>query len=169
MGHPRLSNLLRHASLSYPSTAFFPGVSTPRNDHLPSQQLPHVSRATKSDDVPVVRSSAAVEVHETRWRSAAKSFSWQVIDCGVTAIASYAFTHSLAVAGAMAGFHMFSDSILLYFHERIWNLFEWGRAGSGVDLRRRTTAKTFTANMLENLTTLIGAMLVNLGNVHVAG
>jgi uncharacterized membrane protein len=60
-------------------------------------------------------------------RSIVKTISWRVTGSGATFLIAYLLTGNLAVAGVIGGTQMISNTILYYFHERIWNRIQWGQ------------------------------------------
>lgn len=60
-------------------------------------------------------------------RSLIKTISWRLTGSGATFLISYVVSGNLGVAGSIAVIQLVSNTILYYFHERIWNLVKWGR------------------------------------------
>jgi adenylylsulfate kinase len=63
---------------------------------------------------------------ESRIRSLTKTVTWRFTGSGSTFLISWLITGSIAVAGTILGLHFFANTILYYFHERIWNKMSWG-------------------------------------------
>ena len=60
-------------------------------------------------------------------RSIVKAVSWRIVGSTAAVIIAYAVTGSLAVSSTIGIIHLISNTILYYFHERIWNKIKWGR------------------------------------------
>jgi uncharacterized membrane protein len=60
-------------------------------------------------------------------RSLVKTVSWRVTGSSATFLIAYLMTGNLAVAGVIGVIQMISNTILYYFHERIWNKISWGK------------------------------------------
>jgi uncharacterized membrane protein len=60
-------------------------------------------------------------------RSLVKTISWRLTGSGATFIISYLISGSLGAAGSIALIQMMSNTVLYYFHERIWNKIRWGK------------------------------------------
>jgi uncharacterized membrane protein len=63
---------------------------------------------------------------DTPRRSLVKTISWRVTGSSATFLIAYLMTGNLAVAGVIGVTQMISNTILYYFHERIWNKIAWG-------------------------------------------
>lgn len=71
---------------------------------------------------------------ENRARSLAKAITWRITATFVTTLLVFLFTGSVFIS-ASVGFLEFILKLLVYYlHERIWNLFSFGREKSTVDL-----------------------------------
>jgi uncharacterized membrane protein len=62
---------------------------------------------------------------DTPRRSLVKTISWRVTGSSATFLIAYLMTGNLAVAGVIGVTQMISNTILYYFHERIWNKITW--------------------------------------------
>jgi uncharacterized membrane protein len=60
-------------------------------------------------------------------RSLVKTISWRITGSSATFLIAYLMTGNLAVAGVIGGAQMITNTILYYFHERIWNRIQWGQ------------------------------------------
>jgi uncharacterized membrane protein len=60
-------------------------------------------------------------------RSLVKTVSWRITGSSATFLIAYLMTGNLAVAGVIGGAQMITNTILYYFHERIWNRIGWGQ------------------------------------------
>jgi uncharacterized membrane protein len=60
-------------------------------------------------------------------RSIVKTISWRVTGSSATFLIAYLLTGNFAVAGVIGITQMISNTILYYFHERIWNKISWGQ------------------------------------------
>jgi uncharacterized membrane protein len=63
----------------------------------------------------------------SKQRSALKAMTWRVIGTADTFVISWVITKEPVTAGAIASFEVFTKTILYYFHERGWNMIQWGR------------------------------------------
>jgi uncharacterized membrane protein len=64
---------------------------------------------------------------ETRKRSIVKSFTWRIICIVVSIITAYFLTGKLEVSVAIGTVYNAITMILYYFHERFWNMLNWGK------------------------------------------
>jgi uncharacterized membrane protein len=60
-------------------------------------------------------------------RSIVKTISWRITGSSATFLIAYLLTGNFAVAGVIGITQMISNTILYYFHERIWNKISWGQ------------------------------------------
>jgi len=60
-------------------------------------------------------------------RSLVKTISWRITGSSATFVIAYVLTGNFAVAGVIGVTQMISNTILYYFHERIWNKIGWGQ------------------------------------------
>jgi uncharacterized membrane protein len=60
-------------------------------------------------------------------RSIVKTISWRVTGSSATFLIAYLLTGNFAIAGVIGVTQMISNTILYYFHERIWNKIRWGQ------------------------------------------
>jgi len=60
-------------------------------------------------------------------RSIVKTISWRVTGSSATFLIAYLLTGNFAIAGVIGVTQMISNTILYYFHERIWNKISWGQ------------------------------------------
>jgi uncharacterized membrane protein len=60
-------------------------------------------------------------------RSLVKTISWRITGSSATFLIAYLMTGNLAVAGVIGVTQMISNTILYYFHERLWNKIRWGQ------------------------------------------
>jgi uncharacterized membrane protein len=60
-------------------------------------------------------------------RSLVKAISWRITGSSATFLIAYLMTGNLAIAGVIGITQMISNTILYYFHERIWNRIQWGQ------------------------------------------
>ena len=63
----------------------------------------------------------------SRIRSFIKVLTWRLLATIDTFILSMIITSEITWAVSIAIFEILTKSIIYYFHERIWNKFEWGR------------------------------------------
>jgi uncharacterized membrane protein len=64
---------------------------------------------------------------ETRKRSIVKSFTWRIICVVVSIVTAYFLTGELEVSVAIGTVYNAITMILYYFHERFWNMLNWGK------------------------------------------
>lgn len=60
-------------------------------------------------------------------RSLVKAISWRIVGSTAAVIIAYAVTGSIAASSTIGIIHLISNTILYYFHERIWNKIRWGK------------------------------------------
>ena len=60
-------------------------------------------------------------------RSMVKTFTWRLTGSGSTFIISWFITNNLFIAGTILGVHFFTNTLLYYIHERLWNKIHWGK------------------------------------------
>ncbi|EAR00839.1 DUF2061 domain-containing protein [Maribacter sp. HTCC2170] len=60
-------------------------------------------------------------------RSIAKAFSWRVVGTLDTLLISYILTGKIALAASIASIDFLTKMVLYFFHERLWNLVNWGK------------------------------------------
>lgn len=66
-------------------------------------------------------------MNDTQKRSIIKTVTWRITGSGATFFIAYLMTGDFAVAGVIGIVQMFSNTILYYLHERIWNKIKWGK------------------------------------------
>jgi len=64
---------------------------------------------------------------ETRKRSLVKSVSWRLICIAVSIITAFFLTGRIDLSVAIGTLYNAITMFLYYFHERIWNRFDWGK------------------------------------------
>jgi len=64
---------------------------------------------------------------DTRLRSLVKTISWRLTGSGATFIISWLISGNFVVAGSIAALQIVTNTILYFFHERLWNKITWGR------------------------------------------
>ena len=60
-------------------------------------------------------------------RSLAKVVSWRIIMSLQWFFVTLYTTGSVSTAGAVLGFTFIINSLIYFFHERAWNLVDWGK------------------------------------------
>ncbi|MDE3743716.1 DUF2061 domain-containing protein [Maribacter polysaccharolyticus] len=85
-----------------------------------ADQLILNKKTTKSDFGTDKKSESPV-------RSIAKALSWRVVGTLDTLLISYLLTGKIAVAASIASIDFVTKMILYFFHERAWNLVNWGK------------------------------------------
>ena len=64
---------------------------------------------------------------DTRKRSLVKSITWRIICIVVSIVTAYLLTGRFDLSVAIGTIYNAITMILYYFHERIWNILEWGK------------------------------------------
>jgi uncharacterized membrane protein len=64
---------------------------------------------------------------DTRLRSLVKTISWRLTGSGATFIISWLISGNFVVAGSIAALQIVTNTVLYFFHERVWNKITWGR------------------------------------------
>lgn len=64
---------------------------------------------------------------ETKKRSFVKSIIWRIICIAVSIITAFFLTGKIDVSVAIGTLYNAITMILYYFHERFWNMIEWGK------------------------------------------
>lgn len=64
---------------------------------------------------------------DTPRRSLVKTISWRITGSTATFLISYLISGNLSVAGTIAVIQLTANTILYYFHERIWDKISWER------------------------------------------
>ena len=67
-------------------------------------------------------------MNETAKRSLVKTISWRITGSGSTFLISWFISNSFVIAGSIATAQLIANTILYYFHERVWNRISWGRS-----------------------------------------
>jgi len=65
--------------------------------------------------------------NETSSRSLVKTISWRITGSTATFIISYAVLGNATVSGTIAIIQLTFNTLLYFFHERLWNRIAWGR------------------------------------------
>ena len=68
-------------------------------------------------------------MNESNARSIVKTITWRLTGSGATFLISYIMIGNFSIAGTIAIIQMTSNTVLYYMHERIWNVFKWGKNG----------------------------------------
>lgn len=64
---------------------------------------------------------------DSNTRSIVKTISWRLTGSGATFLIAYLMTGNFALAGTIGVIQLISNTVLYYFHERIWNKIHWGK------------------------------------------
>ena len=64
---------------------------------------------------------------ETKTRSVVKTISWRLTGTLATFLISWIVLGDISVSGQIATIQLTFNTILFYFHERIWNIIKWGK------------------------------------------
>jgi uncharacterized membrane protein len=67
-------------------------------------------------------------LNDFKSRSIVKTITWRITGSGATFMIALIMTGDLAIAGTIGLVQMFSNTLLYYVHERIWNKIKWGRS-----------------------------------------
>jgi len=69
-----------------------------------------------------------MKIYETRSRSLVKTITYRVIIIISNFTIALILTKSFSLAAQVAGYTFIINTLLYFFHERIWNNISWGRA-----------------------------------------
>jgi uncharacterized membrane protein len=64
---------------------------------------------------------------DSKKRSIAKTISWRFTGSFSTFMISYIISGNFTIAGSIAVVQIIANTLLYYFHERIWDKIKWGR------------------------------------------
>jgi|13_taG_2_1085334.scaffolds.fasta_scaffold00020_4 uncharacterized membrane protein len=64
---------------------------------------------------------------DSKFRSLVKTISWRLTGTLATFIISYIILRDITVSGSIAIIQLTANSIIFYFHERLWNIISWGK------------------------------------------
>ena len=67
---------------------------------------------------------------ESRRRSVAKAISWRILAALITAGVALAMTNELAFAAKIGLIDTTVKLLIYFFHERLWNKFNYGRVAA---------------------------------------
>ena len=73
------------------------------------------------------RLDAVWVLSDTSKRSLLKTLSWRITGSGATFLISWLIAGNFAMAGTIAAIQLVVNTVLYFFHERIWNQVGWGR------------------------------------------
>jgi len=65
-------------------------------------------------------------MNDSTARTLAKTITWRVTGSSATLMVSYVLSGDFAIASSIAITQLFFNTILYFFHERIWNKVPWG-------------------------------------------
>ena len=74
-----------------------------------------------------LRSEKRWELSDTSIRSLAKTATWRITGSGSTFLIIYIITNQIALSSGIAITQLVANTVLYWFHERIWNRIKWGR------------------------------------------
>jgi len=77
---------------------------------------------------------------ENRARSLAKAITFRIGATLITILLVFLFTGSLIISTAVGSLEFILKIFFYYLHERIWNLFSFGRKNSTTDLTTRAVS-----------------------------
>jgi uncharacterized membrane protein len=63
-------------------------------------------------------------------RSIAKAISWRIVATLTTTLLVFAFTGNLVISTGVGASEFLLKIVIYYFHERLWNLLQFGKAQS---------------------------------------
>ncbi len=66
-------------------------------------------------------------MNETSIRSIAKTISWRIAGSTSTFAIAYLVTGSAGISSGIAVTQMIVNTVLYWFHERLWNKVIWGK------------------------------------------
>ncbi len=66
-------------------------------------------------------------MNETSIRSIAKTISWRIAGSASTFTIAYLVTGSAGISSGIAVTQMIVNTVLYWFHERLWNKVTWGK------------------------------------------
>jgi len=64
---------------------------------------------------------------DSKVRSILKTISWRITGTLCTFLISWAILGDIATSSAIAFIQLTFNTIIFYFHERLWNLNTWGQ------------------------------------------
>ena len=64
---------------------------------------------------------------ETKKRSIVKSCTWRIICIVVSIVTAYFLTGEFELSVTIGSVYNAITMVLYYFHERLWNIFKWGK------------------------------------------
>ena len=64
---------------------------------------------------------------DTKTRSIVKTISWRLTGTLCTFLISLIILGDISTSGAIALIQLTFNTIVFYFHERIWNIIRWGK------------------------------------------
>jgi uncharacterized membrane protein len=73
---------------------------------------------------------------DSQKRTITKTISFRILATLSTMILVYIVTGELALAGIIGGADAVIKTILYYFHERAWNLTDWGKSHEPIRRKR---------------------------------
>jgi uncharacterized membrane protein len=64
---------------------------------------------------------------DTKTRSIIKTISWRITGTLCTFLISWVILNDIKTSSAIAIIQLTFNSIVFYFHERLWNIVKWGK------------------------------------------
>lgn len=64
---------------------------------------------------------------EIKARSLVKTVTWRLTGSGATFLIAFLVLGDIAISSGIALIQLITNTILYYFHERIWNIIKWGK------------------------------------------
>ena len=68
------------------------------------------------------------DLSDTSSRSFVKTISWRIAGSTSTFTIAYIVTGSFGVSSGIAIVQMIVNTVLYWFHERLWNKIKWGKS-----------------------------------------
>jgi len=66
-------------------------------------------------------------LNDSHARSIVKALSWRLTGSFATFLIAWIIGGDLGIASTIAVIQIVANTLLYYFHERVWNLVTWGR------------------------------------------
>ncbi|MAT88058.1 MAG: hypothetical protein CL532_05860 [Aestuariivita sp.] len=69
-----------------------------------------------------------MDILETKLRSIVKTLSWRVTGTFCTFCISLRIIGDISASSTIAIIQLLFNTVVFYFHERVWNLISWGKS-----------------------------------------
>jgi len=97
---------------------------------------------------------------ETHSRTLLKTIAYRILCTIAIYLIAVALGASSAASGIMAITIFFIGIVLYYFHDRVWNRFNWNRNEDGTENARRSIAKTIVYRLITIVVAIVLAKLI---------